>query len=314
MVNIQEIKRQRDVSVTLMDYGWFVAPYLTMHEFEKAEKTADYITANPPKTAQDRRDIEDRIYHSLKEPVFNPGYRARATWYGNQLKHLQDFNHLYESAIFSYYKREYVQSVLCLLSALEGVMLSFDGYDINTGATKPSIPDLIQKIVQTTSGFGANDDEEIRHNVYRDMLVKFLNGWIYKNTKNSDFSLSVLNRHYVLHGMEPGNFYRPQDLHRLILAFDLFIEILCYPQKLFRVFTPNPGEDEFIDARRDYYQALSSGIPTTAQSWKIERTLLKQHKRYVEPKHDPNIVESYASNFEIMSLVAKLAKKGKEES
>ena len=204
--------------------------------------------------------------------------------------------------------------MLCLLSALEGVMLSFDGYDINTGANKPYIPDLTKKISQTTSGFGANSAMDIRHNTYRDILVKFLSDWIYKNTKDSDFSLSVLNRHYVLHGMEPGNFYRPQDLHRLILAFDLLIEFLCYPQKLFRIFTPNPGEDDFIDARRDYYQALSMGTPTTAQSWNIERILLKQHKSYVEPKHDPNFVESLVSNFEVMSLINKLAKKPGAES
>ena len=37
-------------------------------------------------------------------------------------------------------------------------------------------------------------------------------------TDQYDFSLSVLNRHYVLHGMDAGNFYRPQDVHRLILG------------------------------------------------------------------------------------------------
>src|SRR5208337_761048 len=67
----------------------------------------------------------------------NSGYRARATWYGNQLNHMRDFNHLYEGAMFSYYKREYAQTVLSLLTALEGVMLSFYGYNIGSNAQKP---------------------------------------------------------------------------------------------------------------------------------------------------------------------------------
>lgn len=310
-MNLQELQKQRDISNTFMDYGWFVAPYLIMHEFKKVEEAADFIAQNPPQNDHDRKDIEDRIYHSLKEPVFNSGYRARATWYGNQLNHLKDFNHLYESAIFSYYKREYAPAVLSLLTALEGVMLSFYGYDINTGATKPNIPDLIRKIRQTKSGFPPGGDMDTRHDIYRDILVKFLEDWIYKKTTNSDFSLSVLNRHYVLHGMEPGNFYRPQDLHRLILAFDLLIEFFNYPQKLFLIFTPDPGKDAFIDARRDYYQALSLGTPTAAESWKIERTMLNQHAKYVEPEHDPNFAESFASHMELMNFITDLAKKAR---
>ena len=47
---------------------------------------------------------------------------------------MRDFNHLYEGAMFSYYKREYAQTVLSLLTALEGVMLSFFGYNIGTNS------------------------------------------------------------------------------------------------------------------------------------------------------------------------------------
>jgi hypothetical protein len=272
------------------------------------EKTADHIAKTPPQNDQDRKDIEDRIYRSLAEPVFNPGYRARATWYGNQLSHLRDFNHLYESAMFSYYKREYAQSVLCLLSALEGVMLSFHGYNINSSATKPNIPDLINKIKTTPSPFPGTP-LDVAHDMYRDTLVRFLEDWIYKNTNHSDFSLSVLNRHYVLHGMDAGNFYRPLDLHRLILAFDLVVEFLALQQRVFHTFLPDPGKDDFIDARRGYYQALASGFPTVEQSWNIERALLKQHVRYVPPPHDPNLAESLATHMALMAELAALAAK-----
>jgi hypothetical protein len=179
---------------------------------------------------------------------------------------MRDFNHLYEGAMFSYYKREYAQTVLSLLTAMEGVMLSSYGHNMGSGTQKPSIPDLITRIRDTAARFPSGNPMAIAHDMYRDTLVRFLQEWIYKNTIRSDFSLSVLNRHYVLHGMDAGNFYRPQDVHRLILAFDLVIEFLSSQQGIFYTFLPDFGKDAFIDARREYYADLSLGIPTVAQS------------------------------------------------
>jgi hypothetical protein len=250
-MNILEVEEQRDISLIFMDYGWFVAPFLTVFEFDKVKEVAIYIKNNQPATDQDRINIEERIYHCLKEPVFAQVYRARATWYGNQLNHLKEFNHLYESAMFSYYKRDYAQAVSCLLIALEGVMLSFYGYTMGGTIQKPDIQALIARIRKTRSGMSIGSDMDKRHNIYRDILVKFLQDWLYKHTDQSDFTISVLNRHYVLHGIDAGNFYRPEDLHRLILAFDLLIEFLCYPQQLFRTLLPNRGEDDFLWNRED---------------------------------------------------------------
>lgn len=311
MTDLAWIAKYRTITDAFMDYGWFVAPFMIGAEFQAVEKMADELSSNPPTTDADRKDVEDRIYKVLCEPVFNTGYRARSTWYGSQLNHLKEFNHLYESAMFSYYKREYAQSALCLLTALEGVLLSYYGYNINSGLKKPNIPDLIAKIRQTQSGFPPGSPMDLRHNLFRDTLVKFLDDWIYKNTKDSDFSLSVLNRHYVLHGMDAGNFYRPQDLHRLILAFDLLIEFFCFPQRIFLVFLPNPGENEFLDKRRGYYQTLASGALAVDQCWAMERELLKEHSRYVEPAHDPNFIESVATHLKLMTDLMNLAKRAR---
>lgn len=309
-MNPNWLAKYRPISDAFMTYGWFVAPFLIGAEFEAVEKTAAHIAQNPPQSDQDRIDTEDKIYRALVEPVFNPGYRARATWYGNQLKHMRDFNHIYECAMFSYYKREYAQAVLCLLTALEGVMLLFYGYSIGSGA-KPNIPDLINRIKTRSSGFPPDNPMDAAHDMYRDTLVKFLQEWIYQRTDRSDFSLSVLNRHYVLHGMDAGNFYRPQDVHRLILSFDLVIEFLSFQQHVFHTFLPDPGKDAFIDARRNYYEALAFGIPTVVQSWAVERDLLKQHVRYVPPPHDPNIADSLATHAALMDELMALGKQAR---
>lgn len=116
---------------------------------------------------------------------------------------------------------------------------------------------------------------------------------------------------HVLHGMDAGNFYRPQDVHRLILAFDPLIEFLSFQQGVFHTFLPDVGTDAFVDARRNYYGALSFGMPTAAQFWAIERTLLKQHARYVAPPHDPNIQESIAAHAALMAEITELGKRAR---
>lgn len=132
--------------------------------------------------------------------------------------------------------------------------------------------------------------------MYGAILADFLETWIYKRTKapDADFSLSVLNRHYVLHGLSPGEFYRPQDVHRLVLAFDLLIDFLGVDSGIYDgVFLPDPGQDAFFDRRREYFEGLSEGNYTVKQTWKIERSLLKDHPRYMEPRlQEPDVGQS----------------------
>lgn len=290
------VQKYKAVTTTFMNYGWFVPPFMMQTEFDAAERLAQWLNANPPHNDQDRKDHEEKIYRMLVEPAYNTNYRARGIWYAAQLDHLKKFNHLYESAIFSYYKHEYAQTVVSLLTALEGVLLSYYGYDIAAGGRKPSFKDLITKIKTSHVSHPANALVDSRYSIFRDTLATFLEKWLYKETQNSDFSLSVLNRHYVLHGMEAGNFYRPQDAHRLILTFDLLVEFLCISQGIFHLFIPSVGEDAFVDVRRDYYTKLGEGAITIEESRKTERILLKQHPSYVAPAHDPNIQESQTAN------------------
>jgi hypothetical protein len=279
------------ITAIFMDYGWFVPPFLVGYEFVEVRKVADFIAAHPPGDEADRRAIEDRIYRALCEPSFSVAYRARATWFGNRLRHWQDFNHLYESAILSYYKHDYAQSVLCLLTALEGILLSFYGFDFSASERKPGIRQLIDK-VRNNPYRSLGGPDGAAYAMYRDTLVKFLEDWIYKDTDRSDFTLSVLNRHYILHGMDHGNFYRPHDLHRLILAFDLLVEYFCLDQRVFQTFLPNVGDDEFLDKRRDHYEALAAGEMSVETARTAERALLRDHRSYVAPSHDPSLEES----------------------
>jgi hypothetical protein len=71
--------------------------------------------------------------------------------------------------------------------------------------------------------------------MYRDTFVECLDRWLYRKTDESDFSLSALNRHFIFHSQGPENSYRPEDVHRLILALDLLVDFLAVRQSVLHV-------------------------------------------------------------------------------
>lgn len=221
------------------------------------------------------------------------------------MNHFREYSHIYESGIFSYYRRDYIGAALCLLAAMEGILLSFCGWTLGNPDRKPTIPGLITR-VRTAPLPYEEPTIAVLHNMYRDTFADFLSRWLYRPTSQSDFSLSVLNRHLVFHGLEPGNFYRPEDVHRLILAFDLLVEFLAVRQRVFYTFLPDPGKDIIFDKRGNYYYALASGAITAAESWKTEREMLKDHPNYVPPDQEPNLAESLATGAQQLVQLLKI--------
>lgn len=275
-MNPEWIRKYRPLSTTLMAYGWFLPTYLIGSDFERLEKLCTKIEANPPVDQGERQTIEDNIYYVMIDIVFHVNWRTRAVHYGMKLPHVREFSHVYESAVFAYYKREYQSCVLLLLCALEGILRSFSGID------NPKFHELIRSV-----RYAVPTELPEAHEMYRSILAEFLERWIYMKTTSADadFTLSVLNRHYVMHGLSPGEFYRPQDVHRMMLAFDLLIDFVGIHSGIHdSVFIPDAGEDPAFDRRRDYYYSLSEGDQTIKQTWKTERVLLAQHPRYIEPR------------------------------
>ncbi len=298
----------KPLSDVLMEYGWFVAPYIIGAEFRVIEGVVEHVKNHPPQTSDDRRVIETMIHDALCEPVYHPNYRARAVWLGLKLDHFREYSHIYESGIFAYYKRDYIGSALCLTAAMEGILLSFYGWKRGSSRRKPSIPKLIRLLRSAEIPY-KSPDLSIAHNMYRDILADFLDKWLYRDTNESDFSLSLLNRHLILHGLEPGNFYRPEDVHRLILVFDLVVDFLAVRRKVFHVFLPNPGTDLIFDKRHKHYFDLAMGLTSTAQCWNAERDMLKDHPNYVSPTDEPNFAKSLAHTVAQLIELQKIARK-----
>lgn len=301
------LRTYRPTSEKLMAYGWFLPTYLLGKDMDRVQKLCDRIDAKPPADQADRQRIEDEIYYTMLDIVFHPNWRARAVCLGMRLPHFKEFSHIYESGIFAYYKREYAGCILLLLCALEGVLRLF------SGLPNPTFNQLIGCIRNSTP---RNILEA--HSMYSATLADFLEKWIYKKTtsNDADFSLSVLNRHYVMHGLSSGEFYRPQDVHRLVLAFDLLVDFISVDAGIYDgPFISSPGENATFDRRREYFESLSEGNYTIKQSWKTERALLKEHSRYVAPRlSEPDILQSQVIGMlDHMSMLQKAGKGLRQE-
>ncbi|MBI3699180.1 MAG: hypothetical protein HY242_01865 [Afipia sp.] len=277
------------ITSKLENYGWFVAPFIVGEEFTELKALVGYIDANPPNGDADRKAIEGKIFERLCDVAFSNQVRARYVWLGLQTPHFKEYSHLYESAIFSYYKREYPAAIALLLMALEGVVLSIAGWRLGSPNRKPSFADLKAAIANIpTNRFPSVPEFDAVQDMYREAFKNFINKSIYCDTNAADFSLSVLNRHVVLHGMDPGNFYRVEDVHRLLLAFDLLIDLLSMSNGIYYPTVPNTATA--YNERNDYYKNLRVGHISVRQAAEQEFKFLSEHPNYMQPSNEPVVL------------------------
>ena len=272
-------EQHRDLTRRLSQFGWFAPTYMIGKDYQKIVRTIDRIDVDSPSTDEQRREAEKFLYLSMMDVVFHPNFRARLVWHGMKVPHFKEYAHIVEMGVFAFYKRDYAGSILLMLTAFEGILrshLKVEGSNFKQLTNRLSQAPLCQR----------SEELKTTHSAYRDALVEFLKNWLYRSTKDPslDFSLSVLNRHYVIHGSEPGNFYRPQDAHRMMLAMDLLLDYLSHATEVWAgVFLPESGTDKDFAERREYYEALSEGDVTFKQMQSRERHLLKKHMNYVAP-------------------------------
>lgn len=263
----------------LSDYGWFVPPFINGEEHRRIENLVDYIHANPPIDDDARRSTENKIHKELLDVVFSCQVRARYVWLALRTPHISKYSHLYESAVFAYYKREYAAVICLLLVALEGILLSVSGWRMGHGP-KPSFSE-VKATIATLSLADINPEINRIQEMFRGALSTFIDRWVYAHTSDTDFTLSLLNRHYVLHGMDAGNFYRPHDVHRLLLAFDLLIDLIAMISRAYRVIVEE--DIDRYEERMSFYCQLRNGILTLGLVGEREQGLLRQHPNYVPP-------------------------------
>lgn len=297
----QEFERKiREVNETLIEYGWVISPFMIGKDFDKIYKLVLKIKSNETPTKDEKEVYLKEINSVLTDIVFHPLFRAFFVYRAQELKHIKLFSHHLERAILHYYKNDYLSTVLCLLPAIEGCLLSYFGWEYKKGR-KPNINQLIVEIEKCRI-----PTYNPAYKIYSIILSKFLRTWIYSDTSTTDTTFSYLNRHYIMHGMGTGNYYSLSDAHRLIVFFDLLIEFLSIEEKRMYAFIP---ENKQVTERSQYYFRFIEKNIKRDEILTTESKLLSDNSNYIKEEIIPSwremVIRAVKEDFEFLKKFKK---------
>ncbi len=282
MDEFDEMYQYSKVVEILLDYGWVLTPFIIGRDFQKIQQQLSTIEGKVLSEVE-KDSFKEELYALLTDITFSVSTRSFFVYRAKEVKHVQNFSHHIERALLHYYNNDYFSTVLCLLPAIEGSLLSYYGWQFGT-TRKPSITKLIKEIEKCR----AATYNPKNYKMYSGFISNFLQRWIFSDTSIADISESYLNRHYVLHGMGNNNYYTIADAQRLIMFFDLFIEFLSLEQQINYNFIPNPGENDLIDSRNNYYFRLQTVEISRKEAMETEQKFMEQNVNYYTEKNIPN--------------------------
>ncbi|MGK3988214.1 hypothetical protein WME99_34550 [Sorangium sp. So ce136] len=284
----------RVVSKFLMDYGGLVSPFLLGGEWNALSKYCKSVLANPPSTPADTAAVERAVDEILVSGIYHPNHRAFYVYRSLQLPHLREFSHAVERGVLHYLKHDFMSCVLTLLPAAEGTLRSYCGWSLGDKDIKS--PEIRRRLRSGKPKYSPDI-----HAAYVSALADFHERWLWTPTDRADFRLSHLNRHYALHGLGASSYYRVEDCHRLILFFDLIVEVLAL-EGHGELYVFMPSDVEQINRRRDYYERVVARDIGIKDAIDVEESLMREHPRYAVELRPPNEEEIVVRWAKIMGL------------
>lgn len=284
------VAEYEEVSSVLLEYGGLVSPWLIGGVWQVLRSTCADIRSASPTDDAGRAAAERHLDALLQLHVLHPESRAFAVSRAITLPHLREFSHLIERAVFHYFKTDFLSSVLVVLPAVEGVLRSYTGW-------APGQPDSEWRRIFRDSPARTRNT---RRAMYGRALVAFVDNWLFRRTDSADFRLSYLNRHYALHALGEGPYYRAIDCHRMLLFFELFAEMIALEQGIDDPFLPM--EDDRMNRRAVYYRGLLLAPPPLQQMRDMEEHLLREHLRYSSEPSPPSFADATDLWAQIMEI------------
>ncbi len=267
----------------LLDQGWLFSQRILGGELDALWDHCEQLGQVPPGDVDARREAERGIDDILVFNASNPGYRAYYVWLAMRQPFVCGFSHLLEAGVVHYYNNDFLSCVHCLLPAIEGVLQAhYRHHNHVDGDRQLRYGQLIEflRSERPTRSFSQ------RHALFRRALADFLERWLWVRTRDADWDLSFLNRHYALHGLGQESYYRSHDCHRLFLFLDLYMEMLSFETGVGEYgFLPNhePG----IVRRVECYRALIARRAANAQTQ--YDLLMSEHPSF----HQEDLRESF---------------------
>lgn len=262
----------------LLEHGWMFPPMILGGELAALWNACEpFRTGNLVPAA--RRRAEETINSILVHHVSRPNTRAYSVWLSMQMPFVETTSHLIEAATLHYFRRDFLSCVHLMLPAIEGTVRRHYAHHV---------PNPPKKLTFGTFWDFVRGERPVRsypvwHRLHRGALAEFLKNWLWPNTKQADFELSHLNRHYALHGLGEGAYYRSEDCHRLFIFLDVYLAMLVLETGVGQhVFIP---DEPTLTKRAKHYEGLLVWNEATRTESR-RHAFLREHRHYhyEEPK------------------------------
>ena len=146
-------KRLYAINREISKFGFYViAEDLNEANVSKLEKICDKIQNLSQVRLKDKNineQIENEILEAIIDPLRSADQRA-LNMVGLYMKvdHLKEFSHLVEQAYFNFFSAEVISTTMVLVPVIEGLLLSWYGFDLSKGHSLPEDNQLLNFVAE----------------------------------------------------------------------------------------------------------------------------------------------------------------------
>lgn len=213
----EEISRILNLNSKLADYGLLLPIFATTGEFY----AVNLLESNLPKSEKEILKIIGKITMHPKIRVLQKKGRIE------KFKHFKNFSKIIDAATLCYYRTNFISCYLTLLPIIEGIIIRWMGYNVNS--QKPEFEE-IRKFFKNSALRQPCPTNILFHSIYTKACDKILNEHFYKPTTSGN-SHANFNRHVASHLLNDDQFATKENCLRLFILLDAMTEIYYYESR-----------------------------------------------------------------------------------
>lgn len=241
------------VNQKITNFGFCViAEEINLNDLEKLESVCKNIDLNNNYSIEEIEYIENEIANAIKDSLFSADKRAlNMSFLIIKTNHISKFSHLIEQAYISFFREEYISTIMTLVPVIEGILLSVYGFDCNE-KNKPKVEKLLNNWAELHYDCKDNNAQPVMIDEYIRAFIDICQQTVFSAHESSEKNL-YFNRHYIAHLMGCGKFYSRNNAFKFIILVDLLAYVLAACNNQLIEFNK---EDERYITRTKYYKNL----------------------------------------------------------
>ncbi|WP_338793213.1 hypothetical protein [Bernardetia sp. MNP-M8] len=174
------------------------------------------------------KSIISVILNEIEKIILRPN--VRVIYRGGRFEKFEPFKvflDLIDTAVVSYYRKDYTSCFLTLVPIIEGVILRWMNYDFSS--KKPPF-EKIKKFFQASHGRQPIPYNIQFHKIYCNTCSRILINHFYKNTRDGT-PYDYFSRHIPSHMLREKGFDTRENCIRIFILLDNMAEIYCYESR-----------------------------------------------------------------------------------